>query len=180
MKKFVLAGVALAAVAAVPTIAQNAARPDRNAPVSRADVESRVKTAFERLDANRDGYVTREEGQSVRKEARADRREGLFARLDTDRNGAISREEFDAPRTQAAERGERRGNRAMRGKGRHGGILLGRADADKDGRVSLAEAIARPLERFDRADANRDGTLTPEERKAAREAFRAQRQQRRG
>lgn len=183
MKRFVLAGVALAAVMAVPTVAQNAARPDRNAPVTRSDVESRVRAHFERLDANKDGFVTQEEAKAVREGARAERRDAMFARLDADKDGSISRAEFDAPRAKGGDRAERRGHRghhrgmAGRGGGAH---MFDRADANNDGRVSLAEASAPALQRFDRADANGDGTLTPEERKAAREAMRAHWKQRRG
>ena len=37
------------------------------------------------------------------------------------------------------------------------------------------EAVRARLESFDRADADRDGRVTPEERRAARRAFRQQR-----
>ena len=43
-----------------------------------------------------------------------------------------------------------------------------RIDADRDGRISLAEATRFRLERFDRVDANDDGRITPEERQAIR------------
>jgi hypothetical protein len=38
------------------------------------------------------------------------------------------------------------------------------ADANRDGRVSLAEAQAMALAHFDKADLNHDGKITPEER----------------
>lgn len=187
MKKLVLAAVA-AAVIAIPAIAQVAAKPDRDAPVTRTDVESRVRSHFEKLDANKDGFVTKEEGQAVRAERRSEHRDAMFARLDADKDGAISRAEFDAPRAQRGEggkdRAEHRGRHGPRGLAMHrfhrGGGLFGHADADKDGKVSLAEATAPALQRFDRVDANKDGTITPEERKAARDAMRAQWKQRRG
>ena len=53
-----------------------------------------------------------------------------------------------------------------------GGHLFEMADANKDGRVSLAEAQAAALEHFDRADLNHDGKLTPEERQQARQLMR--------
>jgi len=40
------------------------------------------------------------------------------------------------------------------------------ADLNKDGRVSLQEATTAALQHFDQADANRDGQITPEERRA--------------
>jgi len=65
----------------------------------------------------------------------------------------------------------------MGGIGGRGFTML---DADKDGRVSMAEASSRALAMFDRVDANRDGTITMEERGAARGMMRGQRQQRCG
>jgi hypothetical protein len=49
------------------------------------------------------------------------------------------------------------------------------AEANRDGRVSRAEATQGALALFDRADTNRDGTISPEERRSAREAMGGQR-----
>lgn len=38
-------------------------------------------------------------------------------------------------------------------------------DADKDGKVTLAEATSGALARFDRMDANKDGKITAQERR---------------
>jgi len=56
----------------------------------------------------------------------------------------------------------------------------GRMDRDADRRVSLAEMQAASATRFARLDVNRDGQLTREERKAGRQAVRAERQGRKG
>ena len=61
---------------------------------------------------------------------------------------------------------------------RHAGMMK-RADADNDGRISLAEMQAHALQRFDQADANRDGTVTREERRDMRQKMREQRRERR-
>ena len=65
------------------------------------------------------------------------------------------------------------------GRGGFGQKWFARADANKDGRVTLAEANATAMARFDKADANHDGTISPDERKAAhehmREAWKAKR-----
>jgi hypothetical protein len=82
----------------------------------------------------------------------------------------------------------RKGHRMMHRGGHGGGMGWGgfgekgfeTADANKDGRVTLAEAKAKALSRFDAADANKDGTLSPEERRAAHEAKRAERRAQRG
>jgi hypothetical protein len=57
-----------------------------------------------------------------------------------------------------------------------GGRMFELADANRDGRVTVQEATATALQRFDRTDANRDGQLTREERQQARQQRRAQRQ----
>jgi Ca2+-binding EF-hand superfamily protein len=44
-------------------------------------------------------------------------------------------------------------------------------DVNQDGSISRSEMLGRATERFDRADANKDGTLTTEERKAAHQRF---------
>ena len=55
-----------------------------------------------------------------------------------------------------------------RGMGAFGGHLFDMADANKDGRVSLAEAQAAALAHFDKADVNHDGKITPDERQQMR------------
>lgn len=55
----------------------------------------------------------------------------------------------------------------------HGGMM--RADANGDGTVTRAEVIAQAQARFDAMDTNHDGTVTPEERSAARAAMWAKR-----
>ncbi len=47
------------------------------------------------------------------------------------------------------------------------------ADGDSKG-IVIADAVKKALERFDAADTNKDGKLTPDERKAARSAWRMQ------
>jgi hypothetical protein len=62
---------------------------------------------------------------------------------------------------------------------RLGGAMFERADANRDTRISRAEARASAMAMFDRVDSDRNGTVSVEERRAAREAFKAERQQRR-
>jgi len=187
MNKLIFLGAAVAALAAGAAIAQPQPAPART--IDRAQVESRVAAMFARVDANRDGFVTQEEAQGARnairaqrQERRGERREAMFARLDADRNGSISREEFTAPRARAegGERGERRAERMGRGGQRFahrggrgmragmGGQGFTMMDADRDGRVSLAEATRFRLEHFDRVDANDDGRISRDEIQAVR------------
>lgn len=148
--------------------------------LTKAEVTAGLDKAFAKLDANRDGQVTQEERQALRQMRLDDR----FAKLDTDRNGQISKAEFQAARDARKEarkdlRGERRGDQVGRHGGHHGhhgrgggmGLMGGRgADADKNGVLTRAEFMARPMAMFDRADANKDGKMTADEMKAARPA----------
>lgn len=182
MTKIFLIGAAAAALVAVPTLAQQ--RGD-GAAISRAQVEAQVRDGFAQVDSNRDGFVTRAEAEASRQARKAERqgdrgerRAARFAMLDSNRDGSISRAEFLAPRARSGDRAERREARAERRGSRmerrgQRGIGFGarafeRLDADRDGRVSLAEATAQRLQRFDRIDSNRDGTISREERRAAR------------
>ena len=110
-----------------------------------------------------------------------------FDRIDTNRDGSISRDEFTRGREVRIEKRvivNRRGepgamehgpdgdmedmHHGMGAMGAMGGALLKLADANGDGRVTMAEATTAALRHFDMMDANRDGRLTPEERAAGR------------
>ncbi len=190
MKKTILAFTAVGLLAGTAAIAQPA---DRAAgPMTRMQVTQKSAERFKKMDLNSDGVLDLADQELRRKQ--------MIARIDTDGNGAISKAERDAARearqARRAERraergvegerrgfgkGEKRGMRGMRGgKGGKfaGGGMMARADADGDGRLTLQEFQSHALERFDRADANNDGTVTAAERKAAHDARRAQMRER--
>jgi hypothetical protein len=116
--------------------------------------------AFDRLDANHDGKITRDEFGKAR-QIRIEKRV-MFNGQDV-REGEMGMD--GAP----GAPGQRREMRIVRhGGGMMGAALLQRADANHDGRVSLAEATGAALQHFDMMDANRDGRISPEERAAGR------------
>jgi Ca2+-binding EF-hand superfamily protein len=191
MKKYLI-GASVVALLAVPALALQAGDHHREmmGPQTRAQVQAKVQEHFAKLDTNKDGAITQAEFDAHRaamktewQAKRAERRAEMFGKLDTDKNGQLSKAEFNAPRP---DRGEGKGDGEHRGhwRGHHGGMgggmmmgggdMFARLDANKDGKVTLAEASAKALEMFDKADANKDGTVTPEECKAAWGAMRAE------
>lgn len=170
-----------AALIAVPVLAAPGAG-DRNATQTRAEVQTKAAEMFAKLDANKDGKLD----AADRAAKRAERQAKKFARLDADGNGSISKAEWDqqgadraAKRAAAGEAGQgkrhaMRGHHGKRG-GHHGMRMMGKADTDGDKAISQAEFQTAALARFDAADANKDGQVTAEERKAQRGAWRAKR-----
>ena len=194
-KLITAAGIAILAGAATFAVAQPSAPGAPMAfpklPITRAEAIADVRALFARFDANKDGFVTRDElprppGMPMVQSGGPDM---LFDAMDKDKNGQISRAEFDAfhsgpnRMTVIDGGGERRvtmirrpapgdataampGPRAL-GPGALGiGMLFDRVDTNNDAKLSAAEAEAAALERFDRIDDNHDGTITPEERQA--------------
>lgn len=107
--------------------------------------------AFDRLDTNKDGSISRDEFAQHR-EHRIERRMVL--------------KDGKAETMGAHDGGPRRMMRMHRmGGTMMGGHLFDMADANKDGRVSLQEATDTAAKHFDMADANRDGRITPDERR---------------
>ena len=151
--KFALFATALlftGGVAVAQTAAPAAATPQG---ATQARMVERAAARFDRRDANGDGVLDAEDAA-----ARADR---AFARLDGNGDGQISRAEWDAARS---SRAGRRHARAERGGAER---RLARR-ADRNGRVTRAEALARAVERFSALDANGDGVVTRVERRASR------------
>lgn len=145
--------------------------------VTRADAQKHAEARFARMDANKDGKLDQADREA--------RRNLAFDRLDTDKNGQISRAEFNTrpqrgPDGDHAKRGPGHGpgeggkhfGWGGRGRGHHGGMMMG--EAGKDGSITQAEFTAAALQRFDATDTNKDGQVTKEERQAAHQAMREQ------
>jgi hypothetical protein len=133
---------------------------------------------FEKLDANRDGYVTKAEAQAARgdhagrvmnrihKRMRGDAAGGAanhgarFDKLDTNRDGSISRPEFESAHARKQEH-----RIVMRDK-RNGASAPG-ATARMHRMRPGGMGMGLRGHMFDMADANRDGRVTLQEATAA-------------
>jgi len=186
VKKFSLLTLG-AALIAVPVFAapDGAAKGDAdgNGVLTRAEAQANATQMFAKMDANKDGKLDAADRTAMHAEMQA----RMFASLDADGNGSISKAEWDqhsadrAAKRDAGEagKGKRDGMRDHHGKrGRHhdmGGRMMGKADTDGDKAISQAEFQTAAFARFDAADANKDGQVTAEERKAQRGEWRAKR-----
>ena len=165
MKKFALALATGSLLIGGAAYAQSA-RTER-APATRDAVTERTDAMFARMDANGDGVVS-----DADKAARMAQR---FARMDTNGDGMLSQAEFAAAHEARGEKRGEAGAKRMGKRGGRGGQMIERADSNGDGQVTKAELQTAALARFDQADANRDGTISADERQAARQAMRGER-----
>lgn len=152
---------------------------DNNGTLTRAEAQAHANERFAKMDANKDGKL-----DAADREAR---QTAMFDRIDTNKDGQISRQEFAAGRDRGSPSAEQaakgpdgkhrmghRGGKGWGGPGGPGGGMMQLADTNKDNAISQAEFSAAALQHFDRADANKDGQVTKEERQAA---FKAKRDQ---
>lgn len=153
MKTIGFAFVAMAALLAGSAQAQQAPQktPAKTqerapAPVTKAEAQARAAKIFDRLDANHDGKLDGAD-REARRQARL---ASLFDRIDTNHDGAISKQEFTAAH-------DRPPHDRKWGEGA------------EHPAVTRDAFLATALQRFDAQDANHDGTVTPEERRAARQ-----------
>lgn len=159
---------------------------DRNADLTRAAFVDARLARLTVLDADRDGTVSVAEREAAMQAKRAERADERFAKLDANSDGSISRAEFDAGRPDRPERadGDDRGPRRERGPGRGGPRQAMRGpggpegpggrgpEGRESGPVVIAEVASTLGERFDKMDADNNGVVTAEERRAAMPARR--------
>ncbi len=116
---------------------------------------------LEKVDANQDGNITKDELSAHRAER--------FLSADTNGDNLVSPEEFEA--FSLAERERKQAERQAK--------RFERLDANGDGLITAEEhdaAAAERMERmFDRVDADGDGVVTEAEMEAAKEAMKERR-----
>jgi hypothetical protein len=180
MKKIalILATGSLLAAGTVAATAQTApAERGERLPQTRGAVAELTDAIFARMDANADGVLSEADKAAHLAER--------FTEMDSNGDGMLSQAEFIAAHEARAEkraerkeaRGERRGGERMGMRGGRGGRggpegMIKRADANGDEQVTKAELQTAALARFDKVDADSDGTISAEERKAVRAEWR--------
>lgn len=113
---------------------------------------------FRQADADRDGRVTAEEGWAALS--------ARFAAADADKDGGVTWEEFrNYVRAEMGRRGDRSGPPAGRGAAmeERGQGFFRALDADRDGKVTLAELRPFGEAMFRARDTNGDNALSREE-----------------
>lgn len=111
-----------------------------------ARAEPMAAAMLDRLDANHDGQITREETLAVR--------ERLFRKLDRNQDGSVDGKEVEQARKAVADR-------AAAAESRLGNEWL-RMDGNGDGKVSLEEFQKRSV-LFELADRDGNGTISSSE-----------------
>ena len=156
---FLSAGAAIAQTR--PAARQQAARPapqqqQQAQPIARATFIASMDAEFRKMDADKNGIVTRAELEGFERAISVldiqKRNRALFVRLDTDRNGQISATEFTRLQTAPPQPDV--------------GPKMAKFDANRDQNIGLVEYRAGTLANFDRLDANKDGYVNAAEMKA--------------
>lgn len=177
MKKTILGLSLLALGLAGTAYAANEARaadPMGDKTITKAEFLTQHGQMFDKLDANRDGKLDPADHAAHLGQ--------MFDAADTDHNGSLSRDEFAAAHQRGPQAGEsqesddqrggqRGGQHGAKRGGQHDGgramHMIKMADTNKDGTVTRDEFMAMSGQHFDKMDANHDGKLTKQERKAA-------------
>ena len=111
---------------------------------------------FERMDANKDGKLTKEEVPEQAWER--------IVKADADNNGAVTKEEM--AKVVKARAGNGQGNAKMGGPGmgqRDPGQMFERMDANKDGKLTKEELPERVAEKMMNMDADGNGSISQDE-----------------
>lgn len=132
--------------------------------VNQADRDAKRAARFDRMDANKDGSISRDEFAAGHRGGMGGHQRGGHAGMNHEGGPEMAGE---------MNHGKHGGKHGRRGGMRMGMMMMHMADANKDGSVSRAEYDAGVTQHFDMVDTNRDGTITKPERQAAHAAMKA-------
>ena len=125
-------------------------------PIPRAAYLTVMDGEFRKMDADKNGLVTKQEVEGFQRAAAvaeaAQRNRAMFAELDTDHNGQISPAEFAKVTPPVAINAQPE---------------IAQYDGNRDGQVSQVEYRSVKLTRFDRIDTDKDGIASIAEQRAA-------------
>ena len=140
---------------APPATAQQPQR-TQDQPIPRARFLSNMDAEFRKMDADKNGILTKAEVEAFQRATSIltaqGRNRALFTRLDSDRNGQLSPAEFAKLQTDPPPP--------------NADPMLAKFDLNKDRAISLVEYRTGTLANFDRLDADKDGQVTAVEMRA--------------
>jgi len=126
-------------------------------PVPRTDFIATMDAEFRKMDADKNGILTRKEIEDFQRAvsvlAARQRNVALFQVLDMDKNGQLSPAEFAGLPMSMLQP--------------NAAPVLAQVDGNRDGQATLVEYRAGKLVNFDRMDADKDGIVSLAEMKAA-------------
>jgi hypothetical protein len=138
-------------------MAQGQAQGPQAEPVPRASFITSMDAEFRKMDADKNGSLTRKEIEDFER-ARSmliarQRNSALFQALDSDKNGQLTAGEF--------------AGLPMNMPPIDGAAILTQVDGNRDGKATLIEFRSGKLVNFDRMDSDKDGVVSVVEMKAA-------------
>lgn len=126
-------------------------------PVPRTAFILTMDSEFGKMDVNKNNLVTKAEIEQFQRAASAMeaqlRLRALFAQLDADRNGQLSPVEFS--------------RMAVNSTAANAAPVLGLADLNRDGTITLVEYRTAKLAKFDAMDTDKDGIVSVAEMRSA-------------
>ena len=124
------------------------------------ELRAHAATRFAQRDANKDGFLSRDEMKQIRSENRSER---MLRRHDTNGDGVLDEAELEAANDKRADKRQAR--------------MLKWLDVNDDGKLSFEEVSARrdPAKLIERLDTDGNGSVSAAEFAKARESRKADR-----